>query len=112
MTMKMKKTANVEEIQAVCETAPMALLYFTGNQCSACEAIKQKIAFILASYPFVQGIEVDGEQSIAIAAQYGVFSLPYFMLYVEGKLTVAEGRHVDLLAFERRLDRYYKMIFK
>ena len=51
------------------------------------------------------------KKNVELAAKYGVFSLPIFLLYIEGKETLRIGRNVDLLELERNIKRYYEMIF-
>ena len=89
----------------------MAVLYFTGMDCGACEAIKYKIESILKNLPQIKSGEINGEENLALAAKYGVFSLPIFLLFIEGKETLRIGRNVDLLELERNIKRYYEMVF-
>ena len=60
----------------------MAVLYFTGMDCGACEAIKYKIESILKNLPQIKSGEINGEENLALAAKYGVFSLPIFLLFI------------------------------
>lgn len=90
---------------------PMTVIYFTGNACGACEVIKDKIENILKKYPKIKSYEVNGEENIKIASQYQVFSLPVFLLFVDGKESIRAGRYVDLLGLERSINRYYSIIF-
>ena len=61
--------------------------------------------------PQIKSGEINGEENLALAAKYGVFSLPIFLLFIEGKETLRIGRNVDLLELERNIKRYYEMIF-
>ena len=89
----------------------IAVLYFTGMDCGACEAIKYKIEGILKNLPQIKSGEINGEENLDLATKYGVFSLPIFLLFIEGKETLRIGRNVDLLELERNIKRYYEMIF-
>ena len=89
----------------------MAVIYFTGMDCGACEAIKFKVESILQTLPKIKSGEINGEKNPELAAKYDVFSLPIFLLFVEGKETIRIGRNVDLLELERNIERYYEMIF-
>ena len=51
------------------------------------------------------------EENTKIAYKYSVFSMPVFLLFIEGKESIRTGRHVDLLSLERSIDRYYNMIY-
>ena len=61
--------------------------------------------------PEIKSGEINGEESLSLAAKYDVFSLPIFLLFIEGKETLRIGRNVDLLELERNIKRYYEMIF-
>ena len=89
----------------------MIIINNKGMDCSACEAIKYKIESILKNLPQIKSGEINGEENLALAAKYGVFSLPIFLLFIEGKETLRIGRNVDLLELERNIKRYYEMIF-
>lgn len=108
---KMRKVCTDAEIQEIIKKNKMAVVYFTGMDCGACEAIKFKIESILRSFPQINGCEINGENDLVISAKYGVFSLPIFLLYIEGKETIRIGRNVDLLDLEKNIKRYYEMIF-
>ena len=89
----------------------MAVLYFTGIDCGACEAIKYKVERILGNLPKIKSGEINGEENLGLAAKYDVFSLPIFLLFIEGKEILRIGRNVDLIELERNIKRYYQMIF-
>lgn len=107
----MKKLNNNEEIKKLIEESSMAIVYFTGMDCGACEAIKYKVEMILKKYPEIKSAEISGEENPGAAAAYGVFSLPVCLAYTMGKEALRIGRNVDLLEFEKDIDRYYEMIF-
>lgn len=99
-----------ENIESVIKENEIVLLYFTGMACGACEIIKGKIQQILKSYPRIKAIEVNGESHPEVARDYGVYALPLFILFVEGKETIREGRNVDLLGLEGKFARYYELL--
>lgn len=105
------KLKGEDEILSLINNNKMAVVYFTGMDCGACEAIKFKIESILNNLPEIKSGEINGEENIGLAAKYGVFSLPIFLLFVEGKESLRIGRNVDLLELEKNIKRYYKMIF-
>lgn len=106
----MIKVSNEEELEKVLNST-MSVMYFTGRDCGACDVIKVKIESILKSYPNIEAVEIDGEKNIALAAKYGVFSLPIFLLYIDNKETLRVGRNVNLIELESSISRYYNMIF-
>lgn len=107
----MKKLLSENDIINLINDNKMAVLYFTGMDCGACEVIKYKIESILKDLPQVKSGEINGEKNLVLAAKYEVFSLPIFLLFIEGKETLRIGRNVNLLELERNIKRYYEMIF-
>ena len=107
----MKKLLSENDIINLINNNKMAVLYFTGMDCGACEAIKYKIESILKYLPEIKSGEINGEENLELAAKYEVFSLPIFLLFIEGKETLRIGRNVDLLELERNIKRYYEMLF-
>ena len=107
----MKRLNSEEEIQELISNSNMAVVYFTGLDCGACEAIKFKIESILKELPKIASGEINGEQNRELPVKYGVFSLPIFLLFIEGKETLRIGRNVDLLELEKNIKRYYEMVY-
>lgn len=107
----MKKLLSENDIIKLINDNKMAVIYFTGMDCGACETIKYKIESILRNLPQIKSGEINGEENLGLAAKYGVFSLPIFLLFIEGKETLRIGRNVDLFELERNIKRYYEMIF-
>lgn len=107
----MKVIKNENEVLNLIDSNEMCLIYFTGMDCGACEAIKIKVEKILTRFPKIKSAEINGEENIELAAKYGVFSLPILLFFIEGKESLRVGRNVDLLELERNIERYYEMIF-
>lgn len=107
----MKELNSSYEIEELIKNNTMAIVYFTGSRCGACEAIKIKIEEIIKRYPEIKNGEINGETNLEIAAKYDVFSVPIFLLYIEGKESLRIGRNVNLLELERNIERYYHMIY-
>lgn len=91
----MQEVTTKEQIQDELNGHEMVVLYFTGSTCGACQAIRSKLEAMLRTYPYVKGIEVNGVKWPHIAADYGVFTLPIFILFVRAKEVVRESKHVN-----------------
>lgn len=107
----MIKVNTIDSIDNKIKNNPMAILYFTGLDCGACEAIKFKVDNIVKDYDKIFAMELSGEEHLDIAAHFNVFSLPLLILYTEGKEVLRYGRSIDLLDFEKTIDRYYSLLF-
>lgn len=108
----MRKLNTEQEINEIIKNSHMAVIYFTGMDCGACEAIKFKVEEILKRFPKIKSGEINSENHPDICAKFDVFSVPIFLLYVNQKESLRIGRNVDLLALERKMQRYYEMIYE
>ena len=102
---------SADEIKKLIDSNRMVAIYFSGNSCGACKVIKVKIEHILKKYPNIKACEINGEEHLDIATSYGIFSVPVFLLFIDGKEYIRVGRNLDLLKLERDMNRYYNMIF-
>lgn len=106
----MEEVKSSEALQNIINHQELCVVYFMGSACSACEVIKLKVETILANYPQVKGIEVNGKEHPEVAISYDVYALPLMILFVQGKESLREGKHLNLLDFERKLERYTKIL--
>ena len=107
----MNKLHSDNEIIDLIKNNSMAVIYFTGSVCGACEAIKIKIEDILKRFPKINSGEINVEKHLDLAAKYDIFSVPIFLLFIEGKESIRLGRNLDLLELDANIKRYYEMIF-
>lgn len=107
----MIQVSDINTIQNTIKENPITILYFTGLDCGACEAIKFKVDNIVKDYNKIFAMELSGEKHIDISAHFNVFSLPLLILYTEGKEVIRYSRSIDLLEFEKTIDRYYSLLY-
>ena len=58
----MNKLHNEDEIIELINNNSMAVVYFTGMDCGACEVIKFKVENILRKHPEIKSGEINGEE--------------------------------------------------
>ena len=107
----MKEINEKNEMMELIQKNEIAIIYFSGTSCGACDVIKQKVEEILDEYPNVKTGEINGVINKKLAAEYSIFSLPILLLFVDGKETIRLGRNFDMLHFNNIIERYYGMIF-
>ncbi|MPM58038.1 hypothetical protein SDC9_104867 [bioreactor metagenome] len=101
-----------EAIEALINNNEMVLVYFGGNNCGVCTALKPKVQEILKKYPRIKSAQVDVEQSIKISAYYNIFTIPAILVFIEGKEIIREARHISIQEVDAKIERYYNMIFE
>lgn len=99
------------EIEEFVKDNLISIIYFSGTTCGACDAIKEKVLYIIKDYKEVKFLEVNAVENKEVAAIYNVFSVPILLLFVNDKETLRLGRYFDMLDFKKSIDRYYNMIF-
>ncbi len=104
---------NLEEIKSAIENKPAVMLYFWGDNCAVCDALKPKIKELLDSnFPKIEQIYIDAKNNTDIAANFSVFAIPTTIIYLDGKEFLREGRNVSLASLKERLDRVYNLFFE
>ncbi|AQS10387.1 thioredoxin-like protein YtpP [Clostridium saccharobutylicum] len=107
----MNKLHKDSEIEELIKSNSMSVIYFTGSDCGACEVIKIKIEDILKRFHKIKSGEINTQKHLDLAAKYNIFSVPVFILFIEGKESIRVGRNINLLELESNIKRYYDMIF-
>lgn len=106
----MQSITNQDEVKEQIKAHDLVVVYFTGSACGACEVIKEKVENILAKYPKIKAIEVNGEKYPEVATSFEVYALPLMILFVQERESLRVGRNLDLREFEAKLVRYIKMM--
>jgi thioredoxin-like negative regulator of GroEL len=101
-----------EAIEELINNNDMALVYFGGNNCNVCVALKPKVQELLKNYPKIKSAEVDVEKSIAVSAAHNIFTIPVVLVFIEGKEIIREARHISIQELNSKIERYYNMIFE
>lgn len=89
----------------------MTLVYFGNDTWGVCKDIKSKVLTLLEEYPEIKFVYVDVEKSHNVAVHYNIFTVPGILLYVDGKESIREARHISVLDLESKINRYYEMLF-
>ncbi len=102
------------EIQALIkqiESSPAVMLYFSGEQCNVCHALRPKIkALFDEKFPKIAQVWLDAHEHPQIAAHFHVFSVPTLIVFLDGREFVREGRAMSLAALEEKIARPYALL--
>jgi len=103
----------LEELNNRIKNTPAVMLYFSGENCGVCKALKPKLkeAF-LKHYPKMEQIEIPVEQNPKIAGQFNIFSLPTIIIYFDGKEFNKKVRNLSVEAFIDEIKRPYSLYFQ
>jgi thiol-disulfide isomerase/thioredoxin len=101
-----------DAIKELIDNNEMLLLYFGGNGCNVCTAMKPKVQELLKQFPKIKSAQVDAEKSLEIAAAYNIFTIPVILVYIEGNEIIREARHISIQDINDKIERYYNMLFE
>lgn len=101
----------LEELQTTIKTEVGVLLYFSGENCNVCHALRPKFKELFdAEFSQIKQIYLDAEEHAEIAAQYQVLSVPTMLVFLDGREFVREGRAVSMFKLQEQLTRPYTMM--
>ena len=101
----------LEELQHTIRDEIGVLLYFSGENCNVCHALRPKFKELFDSkFPQIKQIYLDAHQNPEISARFGVFSVPTMIVFLDGREFIKEGRSVSLHQLSQQLSRPYGMM--
>ena len=102
----------IETIQEIIRSKPGILLYFWGEHCNVCHALQPKLfeAFE-TNFPKIEKITIDVGEDADIAANFGVFSIPTAIIFLDGKEFERVSRNVSIPALVEKIRRPYDIFF-
>jgi thioredoxin-like negative regulator of GroEL len=101
----------LEELQQIIREEVGVLLYFSGENCNVCHALRPKFKALFDSdFPQIKQIYLDAHAYVEISAHYGVFSVPTILVFLDGREFIREGRAVSLHKLQEQLKRPYTFI--
>jgi thiol-disulfide isomerase/thioredoxin len=102
---------NLEEIKYAIENEDGILLYFWGDNCAVCDALKPKIVNSFKdNFPKIKQIFIDAKNNQDIAAHFSVFSIPTTIVFLAGKEFAREGRAMSINALVEKIKRPYEIM--
>ena len=102
---------NLEELQQIIRTEVGVLLYFSGENCNVCHALRPKFKELFdTEFPQVKQIYLDAHENPEISSHFQVFSVPTMIVFLDGREFAREGRSVSLHQLTQQLARPYGMM--
>ncbi len=100
-----------EDIEALVHNNTAVALYFSGEDCGVCNALKPKIEALLSEqFPFIKRVFLDTKEHLEVAVWLGVFSVPTLIIFIEGKEYIREGRAMSIHTLDEKLTRIYEIL--
>jgi thioredoxin-like negative regulator of GroEL len=101
----------LEQLQTTIREEVGVLLYFSGENCNVCHALRPKFKKLFnKEFPQLKQIYLDAYDNAAISAHFQVFSVPTMIVFMDGREFAREGRAVSLHQLTEQLKRPYGMM--
>jgi len=102
---------NLEEIKEKVSNSEGVMLYFWGDNCAVCDALKPKIKELFDNtFPKIEQIYIDAKNNQDIAAHFSVFSIPTTIVFLDGKEFAREGRAMSISQLKDKIQRPYEIM--
>ncbi|RUM71530.1 MAG: thioredoxin [Sulfurovum sp.] len=102
---------SLEELQKSIREEIGVLLYFSGENCNVCHALRPKFKELFdKEFPKVKQIYLDAHENSEISVHFQVFSVPTMIVFLDGREFIREGRSVSLHQLTQKLARPYGMM--
>ena len=103
----------LEALQNIIRTEAGVLLYFSGENCNVCHALRPKFKEVFDThFPQLRQIYLDAHENPEISAHFQVFSVPTMIVFMDGREFAREGRSVSLHQLTEKLKRPYGMMME
>jgi thioredoxin-like negative regulator of GroEL len=101
----------LDELKDIIKGEMGVLLYFSGENCNVCHALRPKFKTLFdTKFPKIRQIYLDAHENPKISTNFGVFSVPTMLVFLDGKEFIREGRAVSLYQLEEKLQRPYSFM--
>ncbi|HEY9190081.1 MAG TPA: thioredoxin family protein [Sulfurovum sp.] len=101
----------LEALQNTIKNEVGVLLYFSGEHCNVCHALRPKFKEVFdANFPLLKQIYLDAHENLEISVHFRVFSVPTMIVFLDGKEFAREGRSVSMHQLTEKLKRPYTMM--
>jgi thioredoxin-like negative regulator of GroEL len=98
----------LEQLKATIKEETGVLLYFSGENCNVCHALRPKFTEVFDKhFSLIKQIFLDAHEYPEISAHFQVFSVPTMIVYLQGQEFAREGRAVSLHQLTQKLERPY-----
>ena len=102
---------NIETLENDIKNELAIALYFSAPTCNVCHALKPKLLTAFESnFSQLQVKSIDISETPEIASNFGVFSIPTLLIYLDGKEFLRKSRHMSVDQVVAEIKRPYDMM--
>ncbi len=109
---KIIEISSTDEFLTFIEDNQACAIYFSGENCSVCKALKPKLIELFQSrYTKIAVGIVETENSQEIASQNSIFTIPTLLIFFNGSEFIRKSRTISIHELEKEVDRPYELLF-
>lgn len=102
----------LEEFNTLKTEHPAMMLYFYNDTCGVCHTLRPRVENLLSDeFPKVRFVPVHAAESMELAGQLRMLSVPGMLLFLEGKEYLRYNGMVSLQDLESKIFRPYHLMF-
>lgn len=106
----MQVVINSVSLDVFLSESPLGLVYFSGDKCNVCHALKPKIeAIIQQEFKQINMVEIPTERAPELVGRFRMFSVPGIMFFVEGREYLREVRNVSISDLIQKIEKIVSM---
>jgi len=106
----MERISKDVDLSVLTVMSDIVILQFGMESCAPCAAITKRIDEWNTAHKEVKTWYIPLDVFPGISAEYGIFSVPTVLVYVQGKLTIRESGYFSLDSILSRTERYMEFI--
>src|SRR5699024_7225610 len=91
---------SMSEVEAFIANNKLSFLYVTQPNCSVCHGLLPQLQPILEPFEQIATAQLDASEVPEAAGQYGLFTAPVALLFVDGKEYFRKARFIPLQELE------------
>lgn len=101
----------IDSIKEIIDKNMGVMLYFSGQNCGVCEALKPKVKETFDKHFLdIKQVYIDAATHQDIAASFNVFTVPTLLVFLDKKEFVRKSRNLSIPALIEEIKRPYQMM--
>ncbi len=108
----MDQKFTLETVQQVINENDGVMLYFSGENCGVCHALRPKVEELFTKeFSKLKQLYISADQYQEIAASFNVFTIPTVIVFFDQKEFIRQSRHVSMGDLQSKIERPYDLYF-
>jgi thioredoxin 1 len=104
---------NIEQFNLIRQTQPAFMLYFYSDTCGVCKSLWTQVQEMINNYfPKIKLIKIPQINSMELAGQLQILTIPGMILFLEGKEYFRASGMISVKMLKEKISRPYNLMFQ